>query len=121
MSSVALVGPSGCGKSTTIQMLERFYDPLIGRVTLDGVDIKDINVSSYRSHMSLVSQEPVSQAVPTKQPIDGVKDTIRGYSPVQRPSWREQTDGGGHRGGDHHRLQECQYCRSHASTQGGPG
>jgi ATP-binding cassette subfamily B (MDR/TAP) protein 1 len=61
---VALVGPSGCGKSTTVQMLERFYDPLAGRVTLDGVDIKDLNVSSYRSQMALVSQEPVSKLVP---------------------------------------------------------
>lgn len=59
---VALVGPSGCGKSTTIQMLERFYDPLIGRVTLDGHDIKDLNVSSYRSHLALVSQEPTLYA-----------------------------------------------------------
>jgi ATP-binding cassette subfamily B (MDR/TAP) protein 1 len=57
---VALVGPSGCGKSTTVQMLERFYDPLVGKVTLDGQDIKDLNVSSYRSQMALVSQEPVS-------------------------------------------------------------
>ncbi|RXK41700.1 ATP-binding cassette, subfamily B (MDR/TAP), member 1 [Tremella mesenterica] len=59
---VALVGPSGCGKSTTIQMLERFYDPLAGKVTLDGVDIKDINVASYRSEMALVSQEPTLYA-----------------------------------------------------------
>lgn len=57
---VALVGPSGCGKSTTVQMLERFYDPLIGRVTLDGRDIRELNVSSYRNQMALVSQEPVS-------------------------------------------------------------
>lgn len=57
---VALVGPSGCGKSTTVQMLERFYDPLVGKVTLDGVDIKDLNVSSYRNQLALVSQEPVS-------------------------------------------------------------
>lgn len=60
--SVALVGPSGCGKSTTVQMLERFYDPLIGKVTLDGVDIREINVSSYRSEMALVSQEPTLYA-----------------------------------------------------------
>ncbi|WVQ85990.1 hypothetical protein IAT38_008158 [Cryptococcus sp. DSM 104549] len=59
---IALVGPSGCGKSTTIQMLERFYDPLIGRVTLDGMDIKDLNVSSYRSQVALVSQEPTLYA-----------------------------------------------------------
>jgi ATP-binding cassette subfamily B (MDR/TAP) protein 1 len=41
-------------------MLERFYDPLIGQVTLDGVDIRELNVASYRSEMALVSQEPVS-------------------------------------------------------------
>ena len=43
-------------------MIERFYDPLIGRVTLDGVDIKDINVASYRNNISLVSQEPTLYA-----------------------------------------------------------
>lgn len=59
---VALVGPSGCGKSTTIQLLERFYDPLIGRVTLDGVDLRDLNVASFRSNMALVSQEPTLYA-----------------------------------------------------------
>ncbi|TXT05079.1 hypothetical protein VHUM_03899 [Vanrija humicola] len=55
---VALVGPSGCGKSTTIQLIERFYDPLAGSLTLDGVDIRNINVASYRSQIALVSQEP---------------------------------------------------------------
>ena len=59
---VALVGPSGCGKSTTIQLLERFYDPLVGKVTLDGVDIRDLNVASYRSQIALVSQEPTLYA-----------------------------------------------------------
>jgi ATP-binding cassette subfamily B (MDR/TAP) protein 1 len=59
---VALVGPSGCGKSTTVQMLERFYDPLAGRVTIDGVDIKALNVSSYRQNVALVSQEPTLYA-----------------------------------------------------------
>ncbi|KAK0487110.1 ste6-like protein [Armillaria novae-zelandiae] len=55
---VALVGQSGCGKSTTIQLIERFYDPLAGRVTLDGKDISDLNVTQYRQLISLVSQEP---------------------------------------------------------------
>ncbi|PBK67246.1 P-loop containing nucleoside triphosphate hydrolase protein [Armillaria solidipes] len=55
---VALVGQSGCGKSTTIQLIERFYDPLAGRVTLDGKDISDLNVAQYRQLISLVSQEP---------------------------------------------------------------
>ncbi|CAK9780046.1 multidrug efflux pump [Cutaneotrichosporon oleaginosum] len=55
---VALVGPSGCGKSTTVQLIERFYDPLSGSITLDGVDIRNLNVASYRSAIALVSQEP---------------------------------------------------------------
>ncbi|PGH18238.1 hypothetical protein AJ79_00577 [Helicocarpus griseus UAMH5409] len=55
---VALVGASGCGKSTTIALLERFYDPLAGGVYVDGKDITRWNVNSYRSFLSLVSQEP---------------------------------------------------------------
>ena len=43
-------------------MLERFYDPLVGQVTLDGVDIREINVASYRSQIALVSQEPTLYA-----------------------------------------------------------
>ena len=59
---VALVGPSGCGKSTTVQLIERFYDPMIGKVTLDGVDVRNLNVESYRSELALVSQEPTLYA-----------------------------------------------------------
>lgn len=55
---VALVGASGCGKSTTIGLLERFYDPLAGQILLDNVPITSLNLSSYRSHLALVSQEP---------------------------------------------------------------
>ncbi|OJJ96754.1 hypothetical protein ASPACDRAFT_80963 [Aspergillus aculeatus ATCC 16872] len=55
---VALVGPSGCGKSTTIALLERFYDAIAGKVLIDGKDITQLNVNSYRSFLSLVSQEP---------------------------------------------------------------
>ncbi|TMW62693.1 hypothetical protein Poli38472_005311 [Pythium oligandrum] len=57
--TVALVGASGCGKSTAIALIERFYDPLQGRVLLDGHDIKDLNLKWLRSQVSLVSQEPV--------------------------------------------------------------
>ncbi|EWC45624.1 hypothetical protein DRE_05185 [Drechslerella stenobrocha 248] len=55
---VALVGPSGCGKSTTISLIERFYNPLAGGITLDGKEISDLNLRELRSHMALVSQEP---------------------------------------------------------------
>lgn len=55
---VALVGASGCGKSTTIALLERFYDPLVGGVYIDGKEISSLNVNDYRSYIALVSQEP---------------------------------------------------------------
>ncbi|GAB9472093.1 Multidrug resistance protein abc superfamily [Globisporangium polare] len=57
--TVALVGPSGSGKSTAIALLERFYDPSAGKVTLDGKDIRDFNLTWLRERISLVSQEPV--------------------------------------------------------------
>jgi ATP-binding cassette subfamily B (MDR/TAP) protein 1 len=55
---VALVGASGCGKSTAIALLERFYDPLLGSIFVDGIDIKTLNVNNYRTFIALVSQEP---------------------------------------------------------------
>ncbi|XP_034163847.2 ATP-dependent translocase ABCB1 isoform X1 [Pangasianodon hypophthalmus] len=57
--TIALVGASGCGKSTTIQLLQRFYDPDQGEVTLDGRDIRTLNVRWLRENMGIVSQEPV--------------------------------------------------------------
>jgi ABC-type multidrug transport system fused ATPase/permease subunit len=56
---VAFVGPSGCGKSTIIQLLQRFYLPESGQVTIDGVDIKDYDIHYLRSRYGVVSQEPV--------------------------------------------------------------
>jgi len=58
-SFVAIVGQSGCGKSTVFQLLERFYKPDSGTITLDGVDISTLNTASYRSHLAIVSQEPI--------------------------------------------------------------
>ncbi|XP_048749989.2 ATP-dependent translocase ABCB1-like isoform X1 [Ostrea edulis] len=57
--TVALVGPSGCGKSTTISLLQRFYDVKDGEINVDGVDIRNLNLSRLRSFISVVSQEPV--------------------------------------------------------------
>ncbi len=57
--TVALVGPSGAGKSTVLHMLMRFYDPQSGRITLDGIDLRDMARADFRSAMALVPQDPV--------------------------------------------------------------
>uniref|UniRef100_A0A0D9V4I1 MDR-like ABC transporter n=1 Tax=Leersia perrieri TaxID=77586 RepID=A0A0D9V4I1_9ORYZ len=57
--TVALVGESGSGKSTVIALLERFYDPDSGTISLDGVELKNLKLSWLRDQMGLVSQEPV--------------------------------------------------------------
>ncbi|XP_011139992.1 multidrug resistance protein homolog 49 isoform X2 [Harpegnathos saltator] len=56
---VALVGQSGCGKSTCIQLLQRLYDPLSGSVTLDRRDISSVSLTTLRSQLGVVGQEPV--------------------------------------------------------------
>lgn len=56
---IAIVGPSGGGKSTLVDLLPRFYDPIEGRITIDGRDIRDITVSSLRSLMGIVTQETI--------------------------------------------------------------
>jgi len=55
--TIALVGPSGAGKTTLCNLIARFYDPTVGRVTLDGTDLRDIDVDSYRSLLGVVEQD----------------------------------------------------------------
>jgi len=55
---VALVGASGCGKSTTVGLIERFYDPIAGKVLIDGIPVSEYNLADYRKSLSIVSQEP---------------------------------------------------------------
>ena len=57
--TVALVGGSGCGKSTCIQLVQRFYDPDKGSVSIDGIDLTELNVGWVRDHIGIVGQEPV--------------------------------------------------------------
>ncbi|MBN1214342.1 MAG: ABC transporter ATP-binding protein [Candidatus Lokiarchaeota archaeon] len=54
---LALVGYTGAGKSTFIKLLNRFYDPIDGDITLDGVELKNINLKSLRSNIGVVLQE----------------------------------------------------------------
>jgi len=56
---VALVGSSGGGKTTVANLLPRFYDPVGGRVTLDGVDLREATLKSLRAQVAVVSQETV--------------------------------------------------------------
>ncbi|PYI09402.1 lipid A export ATP-binding/permease protein msbA [Aspergillus sclerotiicarbonarius CBS 121057] len=55
---VAFVGPSGCGKTTVISLLERFYNPSKGSISVNGQNIHSIDASYYRRSLSLVAQEP---------------------------------------------------------------
>ncbi len=57
--TVALVGPSGAGKTTLVGLLSRLYDPTAGRITLDGVDLRDAKLQSLRRQIGLVTQETI--------------------------------------------------------------
>jgi len=57
--TVALVGPSGAGKSTVLHLLQRFYDPQHGQITLRGVPLRQLALHELRHHMAVVPQEPV--------------------------------------------------------------
>lgn len=55
---LALVGPSGAGKSTVFELLQRFHDPQQGRITLGGVDIRELTPQDLRSQLAVVQQQP---------------------------------------------------------------
>ncbi|XP_044151678.1 ATP-dependent translocase ABCB1-like isoform X3 [Bufo gargarizans] len=74
--TTALVGMSGCGKSTTIQLLQRFYDPTEGEITLDGHDIRSLNVKWLRDNIGLVAQEPVLFATTISENIRFGRDEV---------------------------------------------
>jgi len=57
--TIAIIGPSGGGKSTLMDLIPRFYDPKHGRITLDGIDLKDITSESLRSQIGTVNQESI--------------------------------------------------------------
>ena len=67
--TVALVGPSGAGKTTVIQLLLRFYDPDAGRITIDGLDLRDVARTEFRRHVALVPQDPVIFAATARENI----------------------------------------------------
>ncbi|XP_065886098.1 ATP-dependent translocase ABCB1-like [Dysidea avara] len=74
--TLALVGPSGCGKSTITQLLQRFYDPDQGKVTVGGCDVKELNLRWLRSNIGVVSQEPVLFATTIAENIHYGRDDV---------------------------------------------
>jgi len=71
---VAVVGESGSGKTTLVNLLPRFFDPDAGRISFDGVDIRDVTLSSLRDEIGIVTQEVVL-----------FSDTVRGNIAYARP------------------------------------
>lgn len=67
--TVAFVGPSGAGKTTIIQLIQRFYDPQSGRITLDGVDVAKMEREAFRKHIALVPQDPMIFAATASENI----------------------------------------------------
>jgi subfamily B ATP-binding cassette protein MsbA len=68
--TTALVGPSGAGKTTLVNLVGRFYDPVSGRVAVDGEDLRSVTVRSLRSQIAVVPQEPILFA-------DTIRENIR--------------------------------------------
>ncbi|MBC7147454.1 MAG: ATP-binding cassette domain-containing protein [Thioclava marina] len=67
--TVALVGPSGAGKTTVIQLIQRFWDPETGKVTIDGYDLRDMARHDFRQAIALVPQDPVVFAASARENI----------------------------------------------------
>ncbi|HEY6203652.1 MAG TPA: ABC transporter ATP-binding protein [Candidatus Limnocylindria bacterium] len=68
--TTALVGPSGAGKTTLVNLVGRFYDPVSGRILVDGHDLRDVTIRSLREQIAVVPQEPILFA-------DTIRENIR--------------------------------------------
>ncbi|HTJ74144.1 MAG TPA: ABC transporter ATP-binding protein [Acidimicrobiales bacterium] len=68
-TSVALVGENGAGKTTLVKLLCRFYDPTGGRITLDGVDIRELDLVDLRSRMAVIFQDFVHYQLPARDNV----------------------------------------------------
>jgi ATP-binding cassette subfamily B protein len=66
---IAFVGPTGVGKSTLVSLIPRFYDTCGGRVTIDGTDVRDYQLKSLRSQISMVLQPPLVFPVSVRENI----------------------------------------------------
>ena len=62
--TIAILGATGSGKSTIIDLIPRFYDVTKGKLTVDGVDVRDVTLESLRSNIGVASRRPYSSAAP---------------------------------------------------------
>ncbi|KAG9454516.1 hypothetical protein H6P81_007420 [Aristolochia fimbriata] len=82
-NSMALVGSSGSGKSSVLSLILRFYDPLAGKVTIDGKDVRKLKLKSLRRHIGLVQQEPALFATSIYDNILYGKDGATGSEVIE--------------------------------------
>jgi len=98
--TVAIVGPSGAGKSTVFSLLMRFYDPQHGRITVDGIDIRDVTLADLRARLSIVPQDVAIFASSIHDNIafgrpDATRDEVRAAAiAAQADSFIERMTGG---------------------------
>jgi ABC-type multidrug transport system fused ATPase/permease subunit len=87
-TTVALVGHTGAGKSTIAKLLARFYDPVDGRITIDGVDLRDVTQESLRRQLGIVPQEgflfagTVTENIAFGRPDASSEDVVRAAQAV---------------------------------------
>ncbi|VVA43774.1 conserved membrane hypothetical protein [Candidatus Roizmanbacteria bacterium] len=67
---IAIVGPNGAGKTTLIKLLFRFYDPTIGKILVDGVDLKNINLDDWYRHLGVLFQDFAKYYLTVKENIE---------------------------------------------------
>jgi ATP-binding cassette subfamily B protein len=77
---IALVGRNGAGKSTLIKLLTRLYDPTAGRITLDGIDLRELDPDELRARFAVVVQDPICYELPAGESI-ALGDVLRSPGP----------------------------------------
>jgi ATP-binding cassette subfamily B protein/subfamily B ATP-binding cassette protein MsbA len=96
---IAFVGPTGAGKSTLVSLLPRFYDPQSGRVTIDGVDIREFQLKSLRRNIAMVLQPPlvfpfsIRENIAYGRPEASLEDIITAAKVAQVHDFVEQLPG----------------------------
>ena len=80
---MALVGPSGAGKTTIASLLPRFWDVTGGRITLDGIDIRDLSFADLRGAIGMVPQEPALFSGTIRENIAYARPSDVGPAPTE--------------------------------------